>query len=116
LNSLAGTGGWVVSRNDYPTSFFNRYYFNRYTRDSIRNLQRWPRAVGKLAGDATLGPGQFLFVDPKPSRDIAHWKSSSTRKLEADFHLLLMVLVASQPAISPILPSHSKQTRYLNYL
>ena len=69
MNSLAGTGGWVVSRKRLPNFIFQTLH-KRYTRDSIQDLQRWPRAVGKLAGDATLGPGQFLFVDPRPSLTI----------------------------------------------
>ena len=53
---IAGAGGWVIPRNDYPTSFSKPTH-----RAVFHKLQRWPRAVGELAGDAISGPGQFLL-------------------------------------------------------
>jgi hypothetical protein len=63
---------------------------------TFNELQRWPRAVGKLAGDATLGPGQFRFFDPTRALCFGTplWKSTSTQLLEAGFHLLLTVITA----------------------
>jgi hypothetical protein len=44
-----------------PPQWLPNFIFKPTNRQFFHKLQRWPRAVGKLAGDATLGPGQFLF-------------------------------------------------------
>ena len=79
----------MISGTITQLHFFNRHTFNCYTRHSIHKLQRWPRAVGKLAGDATLGPGQFLFLPTRKTFvlqtatgnrvPLAFWKSGSIR-------------------------------------